>query len=178
MATLAPIAHAHPGRIADNPIQAMPPELGDLYSRYSDTVYRTALRVTGSAADAEDVLQTVFLRVLKREDPLDPLRTPEGFLRQAAANAAIDIVRRRQTWRQESISETPDRLKQESSAELKQQLREAIATLEPRDGEMFVLRYVEGLANGEIAEMYGLEKTTIAVRLHRIRESLKVKLGS
>jgi len=169
MATLA---------IADNPIQAMPPELGDLYSRYADIVYRTALRVTGSTADAEDVLQTVFLRVLKREEPLDPLRAPEGFLRRSAANAAIDIVRRRQTWRQESISETPDRLKQESSAELKQQLRQALAGLEPRDAEMFVLRYIEGLANGEIAELYGLEKTTIAVRLHRIRESLKVKLGN
>ena len=164
--------------IADNSIQAMPPELGDLYSRYADTVYRTALRVTGSTADAEDVLQTVFLRVLKREEPLDPLRAPEGFLRRSAANAAIDIVRRRSTWRQESISETPDRLKQESSAELKERLRQAIATLGERDAEMFVLRYVEGLANGEIAEMYGLEKTTIAVRLHRIRESLKVQLGN
>ena len=164
--------------IADNSIQAMPPELGDLYSRYADAVYRTALRVTGSTADAEDVLQTVFLRVLKREEPLDPLRAPEGFLRRSAANAAIDIVRRRSTWRQESISETPDRLKQESSAELKERLRQAIATLDERDAEMFVLRYVEGLANGEIAEMYGLEKTTIAVRLHRIRESLKVQLGN
>jgi len=169
MATLA---------IADNSKQAMPPELGDLYTRYADTVYRTALRVTGSTADAEDVLQTVFLRVLKREEPLDPLRAPEGFLRRSAANAAIDIVRRRSTWRQESISETPDRLKQDSSAELKQRLRQAIGTLEPRDAEMFVLRYIEGLANGEIAEMYGLEKTTIAVRLHRIRESLKVQLGN
>ena len=99
-------------------------------------------------------------------------------MRRSAANAAIDIVRRRQTWRQESISETPDRLKQASSEELKQQLRQALAELEPRDAEMFVLRYIEGLANGEIAEMYGLEKTTIAVRLHRIRESLKVKLGN
>lgn len=164
--------------ITDNPIQAMPPELGELYSRYADTVYRTALRVTGSTADAEDVLQTVFLRVLKREEPLDPLRTPEGFLRRSAANAAIDVVRRRQTWRQESLSETPDRLKQDSSAELKERLRQAIATLEARDAEMFVLRYMDGLANGEIAEMYGLEKTTIAVRLHRIRESLKLQLGN
>lgn len=164
--------------IADNPIQAMPPELADLYSRFSDVVYRTALRVTGSTADAEDVLQTVFLRVLKREEPLDPLRTPEGFLRRAAANAAIDIVRRRQTWRQESISEAPERLKQESSAELKERLRQAIATLDARDAEMFVLRYIEGLANGEIAEMYSLEKTTIAVRLHRIRESLRAQLGN
>ncbi|MBY0503417.1 MAG: sigma-70 family RNA polymerase sigma factor [Bryobacteraceae bacterium] len=156
----------------------MPPELGDLYTRYADTVYRTALRVTGSTADAEDVLQTVFLRVLKREEPLDPLRAPEGFLRRSAANAAIDVVRRRQTWRQDSLSESPDRLKQDSSAELKERLRQAIATLDARDAEMFVLRYMEGLANGEIAEMYGLEKTTIAVRLHRIRESLKVQLGN
>ena len=39
----------------------------ELYQRHSTVVYRTALRVTGNAADAEDVLQTVFLRILDRK---------------------------------------------------------------------------------------------------------------
>ena len=47
-----------------------------LYERHSETVYRTALRVTGNPADAEDVLQTVFMRVLHQENALDPETTP------------------------------------------------------------------------------------------------------
>ena len=47
-----------------------PPGFNDLYQRYSETVYRAALRVTGNAADAEDVLQSVFLRMLDNPDIL------------------------------------------------------------------------------------------------------------
>lgn len=152
------------------------PDFADLYERYSDMVFKTALRVTGNRDDAEDVLQTVFMRILRREDALDPMKAPEGYLRRSAANAAVDVVRRRQVWKQDSISETPDRLHQQSSEELKQRLRQAISTLEGRDAEMFVLRYIDGLSNGELAELYGLEKTSVAVRLHRIRQGLQEEI--
>jgi DNA-directed RNA polymerase specialized sigma24 family protein len=36
-----------------------------------------------------------------------------------------------------------------------------------------LLRYIEGLSNGELAELYGQDKNNIAVRLHRIRQTLK-----
>ena len=49
-----------------------------LYERHYETVFRTALRVTGNPADAEDVLQTVFLRVLAR----GVIRCPAGRLLQ------------------------------------------------------------------------------------------------
>jgi DNA-directed RNA polymerase specialized sigma24 family protein len=41
---------------------------------------------------------------------------------------------------------------------------------------MFLLRYVEGFSNGELAEWYGLEKNSVAVRLHRIRQTLQEEL--
>lgn len=153
----------------------VPPEFGDLYQKHADLVYRAAWRVTGSAVDAEDILQSVFLRVLMREVRLDEARSPEAYLRRAAINAGIDLIRRRAAHPADPVGEH-QLSQQESSPYLKERLRRAIAQLPPRDAELFVLRYVEGLSNGELSEMFGVEKVTIATRLHRIRQSLQEML--
>lgn len=152
-----------------------PPEFGELYQRCADLVYRAAFRVTGSAADAEDILQSVFLRVLTREDRLDAARSPEAYLRRAAINAGIDLIRRRSSQSHQAVDERLP-VSQQSSPILKERLRRAIAQLPPRDAELFVLRYVEGLSNGELAQLLGMEKVTVATRLHRIRQTLQETL--
>lgn len=152
------------------PISA-PPEFGELYKRYADAVYRAAYRVTGSAADAEDILQSVFLRILTREDRLDATRSPEAYLRRAAINAGIDLIRRKSARPHDPVDERMSAA--ESSPVLKERLRRAIAELAPRDAELFVLRYVEGLSNGELADMFEIERVTVATRLHRIRQHLQ-----
>jgi DNA-directed RNA polymerase specialized sigma24 family protein len=60
-------------------------------------VFRTALRVTGRPADAEDVLQTVFLRLLSGNEHDEAGRRPAAYFRRAAVNAAIDPDRSR-SW--------------------------------------------------------------------------------
>ena len=59
---------------------------------------------------------------------------------------------------------------------LKEQLRRAIATLEREDATLFLLRYVEGLSNQELADEFQLEKNNVAVRLHRIRMRLQAEM--
>jgi len=149
------------------------PQFQDLYDRYADTVYRTALRVTGSPSDAEDVMQTVFLRVWKQQPDFMAASSNEAYFRRAATNAAIDVLRRR-NWQSEIPLEgvTP-RLAAETPALLKQCLRQALSRLEPQDAELFVLKYVEGLSGEELAEMYGIERPTVGSRLFRIRQTLR-----
>ena len=134
-------------------------------------------RITGNLMDAEDVLQTVFLRILSRRDRPDTAHLPEAYFRRAAANAAVDLLRRRATHAESQLDETSPHAAFESPAFLKERLRRAIAALEPGDAEMFLLRYVEGLSNGELAEMYDLEKNNIGVRLHRIRQTLQAEMN-
>ncbi len=67
----------------------------ELYERHYETVFRAALRVTGNPADAEDVLQTVFLRVLARGGDVEVAPLPAAYFRRAAVNAAVDLLRRR-----------------------------------------------------------------------------------
>jgi RNA polymerase sigma-70 factor (ECF subfamily) len=144
-----------------------------LYERHSETVYRTALRVTGNPADAEDVLQTVFMRVLHQENALDPETTPASYFRRAATNASLDILRRRTSRNEAPLDEGLGRASPETPAVLKEQLRRAIGQLDPADAELFVLRFVEGMSNGELAELWELEKAQIAMRIYRIRQQLQ-----
>lgn len=151
-------------------------EFSELYECHYDAVYRTALRITGNPADAEDALQTVFLRVLNQQERRSSGRMPGAYFRRAAANAAIDLLRRRMAGTVVQLSETIGYAAKETTSLLKEQLRRALASLEQTDAVLFLLRYVEGFSNGELAEMYGLEKNNIAVRLHRIRQTLQAEM--
>ncbi|HSW40608.1 MAG TPA: sigma-70 family RNA polymerase sigma factor [Acidobacteriota bacterium] len=158
------------------PAMASSQDIIELYERYYTVVYHAALRVTGNAADAEDALQTVYLRFLKQEDRprLEP--SPEAYFRRAATNAAIDILRRKAGHGEMLLDEKDPLNAKESAPLLKLQLRRAIARLPHDDAALFLLRYVEGLSNGELAEMFAQEKNNITVRLHRIRQALMVEM--
>src|SRR5262245_10734552 len=71
-------------------------DFDELFREHYGLVYRTARRVTGCAADAEDVLQTIFLRLLRREIPPDLKKNPKAYLYRAAVNLSLDVVRARQ----------------------------------------------------------------------------------
>jgi RNA polymerase sigma-70 factor (ECF subfamily) len=149
----------------------------ELYQRHSTVVYRTALRVTGNAADAEDVLQTVFLRLLDRKVAVDNEWSPEGFLRRAATNASIDLLRRKSKNRESSLPEGFEPGMRETPLLLKERLRRALAALPQGDAEMFVLCYLEGYSYAELSELLDMEPGTVASRLFRIRAALREQLS-
>src|ERR1051326_8224361 len=66
-----------------------------IYRELAPLVYRTAWGVLGSREDAEDVLQTVFLRLLRREYPPDLQKNPKAYLYRAAVNLSLDILKAR-----------------------------------------------------------------------------------
>ena len=61
-----------------------------IFKQHARMVYGTAYRVTGSHEDAEDVLQTIFLGLVRRELPKDFARSPEAYLRRAAINSSLN----------------------------------------------------------------------------------------
>jgi len=153
-----------------------PLEFHDLYTHHWETVYRAALRVTGNPPDAEDVLQSVFLRMLNRQMPIDPMGSPARYLRRAATNAAIDLLRRKTFLAETRIQEEHDYGSRESSLLLKERLRRSLAKLPSRDAELFVLCYLEGYSYDELAREFEMEHGTVASRLHRIRKTLQEDL--
>ena len=66
-----------------------------LFHKHNQRVFRTAYRVTGSAADAEDVLQTVFLRMARGAETAGATENSEAYFSRAAINASLDLLRSR-----------------------------------------------------------------------------------
>lgn len=154
----------------------LPPTFQELYQQHAATVYRTALRVTGNPSDAEDALQTVFMRLLGLP-ALELTHSSEHYLRRAATNAAIDILRKKQSQRETPIEFSPEQISPAKDALLKESVRRALARLDPEDAQLFTLRNLEGYSYEELAAMFAIERGTVASRLHRIRQDLLVYLN-
>jgi len=164
--------------------QAISPtiEFERIFQENHAAVFRAAFRITGSAEDAEDVLQTVFLRMLRRDRDAEPVGNIASFLHRAAVNAALDVVRARQHSRSvpledwqpvlaESSHRRPDRV--QAAGEIREWLRGALARLSPRAAQMFILRFFEGKDNPEIAREMDTTPGTVAVTLSRARDRLE-----
>ena len=153
------------------------PGLEQVFLSHKDLVFRAAYRITGSASDAEDVLQTVFLR-LARQGSFTEVSNIPGYLRRSAVNASLDLLRGRKNA-EVSLDADPNQVYAASpdtagrAVELRDWLRQALARLNPRWAEMFVLRFVEDLSNREIAGMMKTSPAVVAVLLHRTRAQLK-----
>jgi RNA polymerase sigma factor (sigma-70 family) len=156
-------------------------ELEGLFREHHSCVLKAAYRITGSMADAEDVAQSVFLRLARGTIDHSRISNLQSYLHRSAVNAALDLIRSR-GHREVVPVEAADELhanpslspeRSHSSSEMKQILRREIAQLNPRAAEMFTLRYLEGLDNPEIAQMMKTSQAVVAVTLHRTRARLK-----
>jgi RNA polymerase sigma-70 factor, ECF subfamily len=81
------------------------PDLERIFREHHALVFRAAYRVTGNPTDAEDVLQTVFLRMVKRDPAAEPVGNMASFLHRSAVNAALDLMRTRQNIRNIPLDE-------------------------------------------------------------------------
>jgi len=127
------------------------------------------------------VLQTVFLRMLRRSRNAEPLENPESYLRRAAINAALDVIRARQGDQtvplpEESSGLMPAAPTQVDVSGLRGALSRAIAQLKPMQAEIFALRFLEGLSNRQIAQSLGISQVRVAVIVHRTRLQLRKDL--
>ena len=155
--------------------------LSGLFAMHHRRVLMAAYRITGSMADAEDVAQSVFLRLTAGDEPA--MTNAGSYLYRAAINGALDLLRRKQTEPLNSASAVPSqgrgsRPEAEAAAgQLVRWLRSALGELSPRAAEMFTLRYVEELDNREIAALMNTSQAVVAVTLHQVRSKLKKRLS-
>jgi RNA polymerase sigma-70 factor (ECF subfamily) len=150
-----------------------------LVSRLGPAVFRTAWRVLGHAADAEDVTQEVFLEAYRLRRGRD-VRSWPGLLRRLAACRALDRLRRRRdVVPLDGLALAgPDAGPEEDAIgrELAERLRQALAELPQREAEVFSLRYFDDLSYHEIADALGVSAGAVAVALHKARARLEALL--
>lgn len=152
-----------------------PEALREVYHRYADDVYRIALRLTGSSADAYDVTHDVFLGLPEAMSRYDPERPFASWLRGVAVRTAqmrLRTERRRREVGWPVLAGRTVRSSQEAVVS-RLTLERALDQLSPALRSVVVLREVEGLSLREIAELLGIGASAAAVRLHRARRMLR-----
>jgi len=152
-------------------------DVEDLFCQHHELVYRTAYSILNNTADAEDVVQSLFLRLVRRQFPPEVRTNVKGYFYRAAVNQSLDILRSRRRYELVADVETLDvasRSEESQFAErLHLQLEAALAELSPDAVHILVLRYTHNYSDKQIAALLGISRTAIAVRLLRSRARLK-----
>ncbi|MFB8230762.1 RNA polymerase sigma-70 factor [Cellulosimicrobium sp. NPDC055967] len=177
--------------MSDRPEHRLPDDVADLrgpgpalapFAVHRRLLFTVAYEMTGSAADAEDVVQEAWLRwsSADRSDVLDP----RAYLVRVTTRLALDRLRtlrtRRETyvgsWLPDPLLTMPDAaLQVERAEDVSMALLVVLETLSPLERAVFVLREVFDVPYDEIAE--GLDRSPAAVRqtAHRAREHVRAR---
>lgn len=159
----------------------------EIIRRYERPVLSLIVRMVRDPVVAEDLAQDAFIKAFRHLSRYDPNRKLASWLFKIAHNTTLDHLRKKQldtvpleveggggeeTWEVLAAPDTqsPDRLAE--SAELMQGLEQALARLKPNYREILLLRFREGLAYHEIAEVVDLPMGTVKIHLHRARKQL------
>lgn len=165
-----------------------------LYEQYRDRVYNICYRITGNATDALDASQETFGIVFRKIENFRFESRFSSWVYRIAVNASIDMKRRANArWLasldaiQENNSignsrfEIPDESVEPPAAvasrhELEEEIHEAIGRLSPKMRAITVLRYVQSLSYGEIADVLEISIGTVKSRLARAHQALDREL--
>jgi len=151
----------------------------DLFDEHHRPLFRFAWRLTGSTADAEDIVQECYLALLRPDCGFDPARTAiRTYLFGAVRNQWLKRMRRRDhdELRESVDDRTPEG--QALRAELAGAVARAIAELPDTQREILLLAHYEQLPLAEIAEITELEITAVKSRLQRARATLREMLAA
>lgn len=158
-----------------------------LLERWRQRMYALLVRSTGSTADAEDLFQELWIRVVRAAPDFDPSLRFSTWLYRIAINLTRDAARRRgaaafaEVTRDGELPDGRDENPLPDAAAVGAQeadaLRRAIATLPAGQREVLVLRYLEGLGEVEVAEAAGIPPGTVKSRLHHAVRNLRDRLA-
>lgn len=159
----------------------LPKDFEQIFRDHYAFVRRTAQRVLGSSEEADDVLQTLFLRLLLRDLPRGLKANPKAFLYRATVNLALDVLRSRrrrdfEPFADEHIGASAHEPPLRGQDEVAEHLRAALADLRPKAVEILMLRHVHGYSDAEIAKFLGTTRGTVAVSLFRTRARLRKRI--
>jgi RNA polymerase sigma-70 factor (ECF subfamily) len=150
----------------------------ELFQAHADGVFRLATLMLGRAAEAEDVVQESFLRLLRHVTAGRPLPNARGWLYTVAAHACRDQQRRTRRWlpwlAALDIRPSPDRPDQADGVE---PIRLALRKLPPRDRLLIALR-ADGLSYSEIGAAAGVRVTSVGRLMARALERLSRELDT
>jgi RNA polymerase sigma-70 factor, ECF subfamily len=158
------------------------PDLTALVRAYSGLLYRVALSVLRNAAEAEDVVQDTFVRVLQQGQRVNDVRDVRPWLVRIAWNLAIDRKRRVPCEQMDAMFAagmvSREMAADEAMAEAGRMraVMDAIERLPRREREVLVLSAMEELNSAEIGKVIGRSESSVRSLLFRARGHLRERL--
>lgn len=154
---------------------------GRLAARHQASAWNAAYRFLGNSADAEDVVQEAFLRILDSADRYQPSASFRTYLYRIVVRLCLDFSRRGRRRRHVELSDVSENaLSPEGNVLLDERagiVRQALDSLPPAQKMAVVLRYYEDLGYREIAVVLGTTVKGVERLLARARDSLAGRLG-
>lgn len=155
-----------------------------IYEQYYVQAYRTAVFLTGSRADAEDVVQDAFVQVyLHAEELKEPAGFKCWFYRILTRIAWKCSGKRKREFPDEDAAVYAERTDEDDGLsyllkkEEREQVRKAVESLDEKHRSIVVLYYFNGFTTGQIAQITGCMEGTVKSRLHAARKKLQKSLG-
>jgi RNA polymerase sigma-70 factor (ECF subfamily) len=149
-----------------------------LYNEHAEAVYEVAVYLTESSADAQDIVQDVFIGLP------EAIRTYEGrggfgsWLRTVAVRTALTKLRQRRRLREISLGFNRRGTSMAPAGHIDRiELERAVSSLPEKLRIVVVLKEIQGFSHKEIAEFLGIRPSTSAARLSRAREQLREMLS-
>jgi RNA polymerase sigma-70 factor, ECF subfamily len=168
-----------PRAVQDNARQhATDQAVAALVDEYAPTLYRVAFSVLRNAADAEDAVQEVFLRVLRHRDSLHDVRDQRVWLVRIVWNIVLDRKRRAKTRPEtDDITELARVLpaagmtaeERAAAAQHHAHVLSLVDRLPPKEREVLMLSAFQELTSVEIASILGITESSVRSRLFRAR---------
>lgn len=153
-----------------------------LYASYAPVVFRRARLFLGRDADAWDVVQEVFERLLKPGSGFRGEAQPMTWIYRVTTNLALNALRGRALREPASSADPPEKAPEQvvgvgDAIEARQWLQRWLALLDDRELEVASLLYLDGLSQQEVAEVLGLSRKTIGREVEALRTKLE-RLGA
>jgi len=150
-----------------------------LFAKYQRVVYCGAYSVTGNTPEAEDAMQSLFLKLIDQGFSEDAVQDPAAYLFRAGANEARQMYRaeerrsRNHTDDEVGLLTDPATDRNPGAQAMRERLLEAMDRLDPEQADILLLRVERGYSDTEIADLLGKTRGAVAMALHRAKERLK-----
>ena len=155
---------------------------GELVARYQRPIYNAAYRLLGTREDANDVAQSVFLRIVERLDDYDPKYRFFSWIYRIAINESIDVLRRtrrEEPWDDDDAFAAPPVDEPHFAYEagnVALRIQRALMAMKTDDRVVITLRHFAECGYSEMAAIIGIDEKTLKSRLFEARRRLAGQL--
>jgi RNA polymerase sigma-70 factor (ECF subfamily) len=156
-----------------------------LYNRYSRKIFFFSLKQLGSESEAEELVQSVFIRIWENRESLDPVWPVKSYIYRSAVNYIYNFLKKKSIHdRYISAQAASGELQSDPTYEqvffndLEKSINSIVSVLPEQQQRIFQLSRNRGLSNKEIARILGISVRTVENQIYRAVKTIKIALKS